>query len=187
MHGRDLVAAKNAHIALGAEAVYSMVVTPGREVVAHWTCCGHVRGTDTAARTGIGSIVAGRPAYGSAFWVADRSDRWSVLAFDAKWIISGRQPVRCGNPGITNAYLWKICNLCIGLGGYRGTPIINLMHWLADAMAHSYCGTSYLQTAGGMVRTVPDRGERGVRHHPPGRTDQEPLPMFRCPGSPVFP
>ena len=30
------------------------------------------------------------------FWVADRSDSWSVLAFGAKWIISGRRPVRCG-------------------------------------------------------------------------------------------
>ena len=26
----------------------------------------------------------------------------------------------------------------------------------------------------------------GVRHHPPGRTDQN-LPMLRCPGSPGFP
>jgi hypothetical protein len=32
------------------------------EMIADWPCCGHVRGTDTAARckgTGIGSIVAG--------------------------------------------------------------------------------------------------------------------------------
>ena len=41
------------------------------------------------------------------FWVAGRIDSWSVLAFGAKWIISGRQRVRCGRPAcITNAYLW---------------------------------------------------------------------------------
>ena len=40
------------------------------ETIADWPCCGHVRGTDTAARckgTGIGSIVAGRPSYGSGW------------------------------------------------------------------------------------------------------------------------
>ena len=40
------------------------------ETIADWPCCGHVRGTDTAARckgTGIGSIVAGRPSCGSGW------------------------------------------------------------------------------------------------------------------------
>ena len=40
------------------------------ETIADWPCCGHVRGTDTAARckgTVIGSIVAGRPSYGSGW------------------------------------------------------------------------------------------------------------------------
>ena len=40
------------------------------ETIADWPCCGHVHGTDTAARckgTGIGSIVAGRPSYGSVW------------------------------------------------------------------------------------------------------------------------
>ena len=40
------------------------------ETIADWPCCGHVHGTDTAARckgTGIGSIVAGRPSYGSGW------------------------------------------------------------------------------------------------------------------------
>jgi len=30
------------------------------------------------------------------FWVADRSDNWSVLAFGANWVISQWQTVRCG-------------------------------------------------------------------------------------------
>ena len=40
------------------------------ETIADWPCCGHVRGTDTAARskgTGIGSIDAGRPSCGSGW------------------------------------------------------------------------------------------------------------------------
>ena len=40
------------------------------ETIADWPCCRRVRGTDTAARckgTGIGSIVAGRPSYGSGW------------------------------------------------------------------------------------------------------------------------
>ena len=40
------------------------------ETIADWPCCGHVHGTDTAARcngTDVGSIVAGRPSYGSGW------------------------------------------------------------------------------------------------------------------------
>ena len=79
----------------------------------HWTCChGETiadweamlwtcfRGTDTAARCKHARALAlGRLSLGGLFvrfWVAGRSDSWSVLAFGAKWIISGRQLVRCG-------------------------------------------------------------------------------------------
>ena len=40
------------------------------ETIADWPWCGHVRGTDTAARckgTGIGSVVTGRPSCGSGW------------------------------------------------------------------------------------------------------------------------
>ena len=61
------------------------------------------------------------------FWVAGRGDSWSVLAFGAKWIISGRQRVRCGRPAcITNAYLWHNLQLVHRLEDYRGALIINL-------------------------------------------------------------
>ena len=54
--------------------------------------------------------------------------------------------------------------------GHKQLDMLSLLlGWLADAMAHSYCGTSYLgtdaaQTAGGMVRTVRStRGNTGTR------------------------
>ena len=59
--------------------------------------------------------------------IADRSGSWSVLAFGAKWIISGWQQVRCGRPAcITTAYLWHNLQLVHRLEDYHGTPIINL-------------------------------------------------------------
>jgi hypothetical protein len=60
------------------------------------------------------------------FWVVGRIDSWSVLAFGAKWIISGQQRVRCGKPAcITNAYLWHSLQLVHRLEDYRGARIIN--------------------------------------------------------------
>ena len=62
------------------------------------------------------------------FWVAGRSDSRSVLAFGAKWIISGRQRVRCGRPAcITNTCLWHNLRLVHRFEDYHGTRIINLM------------------------------------------------------------
>ena len=78
------------------------------------------------------------------FWVADRSDSWSVLAFGAKWIISGWQQVRCGRPAcITTAYLWHNLQLVHRLEHYHGKPIINL-----DTQARAYYGTPYMGTDG---------------------------------------
>ena len=57
-------------------------------------------------RMGRDEDAARRAARGARF-AADgrvRIDSWPVLAFGAKWIISGRQRVRCGRPAcITNA------------------------------------------------------------------------------------
>ena len=59
---------------------------------------------------------------------ARQPDCWSVPAFGAKWIISGRQKVRCGRPAcMTNAYSWHNLQLVHRLGDYHGTPIINLL------------------------------------------------------------
>ena len=71
------------------------------------------------------------------FWVADRSDSWSVLAFGAKWIISGWRPIQCGRPAcITTAYLWHNLHLVHSFEDYHGTPIITstniLVHRLDD-------------------------------------------------------
>ena len=52
------------------------------------------------------------------FWVAGRSDSWFVLilAFGAKWIINGRQRVRCGRPVASQMHIYgTICNLCIAV------------------------------------------------------------------------
>ena len=58
---------------------------------------------------------------------ARQPDCWSVPAFGAKWIISGRQKVRCGRPAcITNAYSWHNLQLVHRLGDYHGTPIITV-------------------------------------------------------------
>ena len=76
------------------------------------------------------------------FWVADRSDSWSVPAFGAKWIISGRQAVRCGRPACTtNAYSWHNLQLVHRLGDYRGTPIINLRFVLVFGAKWSSAGS----------------------------------------------
>ena len=89
-----------------------------------WTCS---RDGHSGTLQGHWHWVDCRRAAFVRFWVADRSDSWSVLAFGAKWIISGRQPVRCGRPAcITNAYLWHNLQLVHRLEDYRGTPIINL-------------------------------------------------------------
>ena len=86
------------------------------ETIADWPCCGHVRGTDTAARckgTVIGSIVAGRPSYGSGWRIEVTVGPYWLLApngssadgnqFDAE----GRLASQLHTYGTT-------CNLCIG-------------------------------------------------------------------------
>ena len=171
------------------------------ETITDWPCCGHVFAEqDTAARckgTGIGSIVAGRPSC-QRFWVADRSDSWSVLAFGAKWIISGRQRVRCGRPAcITNAYLWHNLQRVHRLEDYRGTRIINLgvrhnrastnilVHRLDGIHTHTLtmARLTWEQTAGGMVRTA--RSTRGnTRARGRGRTGRsDGSPACLTPGS----
>ena len=80
------------------------------------------------------------------FWLADRSDSWSVLAFGAKWIISGWQPVQYGRPAcITTAYLWHNLQLVHRLEDYHGTPIINLH---PHFVAHPHYSTPYMGTDG---------------------------------------
>ena len=115
------------------------------------------------------------------FWVAGRGDSWSVLAFGAKWIISGRQRVRCGRPAcITNAYLWHNLQLVHRLEDYRGARIINLhrrslttylcigVTWHALTMAR----LTWEQTAGETVRTARStRGDTGTRAGPNGGTE----------------
>ena len=60
------------------------------------------------------------------FWVAGRIGSWSVLVFGAKWIISGRQRVRCGRPAcITYTCLWHNLRLVHRFEDYHGTRIIN--------------------------------------------------------------
>ena len=115
------------------------------------------------------------------FWVADRSDSWSVLAFGAKWIISGRQRVRCGRPAcITNAYLWHNLQLVHRLEDYRGTRIITWRHnrALTNILVHrleihthalTMAHLTWVQTAGGTVRTARStRGNTGTRAGPNG-------------------
>ena len=78
-----------------------------------------------------GEAGGAQAAFGR-FWVAGRIGSWSVLVFGAKWIISGRQRVRCGRPAcITNACLWHNLRLVHRFEDYRGARIINtniLMH-----------------------------------------------------------
>ena len=89
-----------------------------------WTCS---RDGRSGTLQGHWHWVDCRRAAFVRFWVADRSDSWSVLAFGAKWIISGWQTVRCGRPAcITTAYLWHNLQLVHRLEDYHGTPIINL-------------------------------------------------------------
>ena len=118
------------------------------------------------------------------FWVAGRGDSWSVLAFGAKWIISGRQRVRCGRPAcITNAYLWHNLQRVHRLEDYRGTRIINLgvrhnrastnilVHRLGGIHTHALtiARLTWEQAAGGTVRTARStRGNAGTRAGPNG-------------------
>jgi len=91
-----------------------------------WTCS---RDGHSGTLQGHWHWVDCRRAAFVRFWVADRSDSWSVLAFGAKWIISGWQPVQYGRPAcITTAYLWHNLQLVHRLEDYHGTPIINLHH-----------------------------------------------------------
>ena len=107
-----------------------------------WTCS---RDGHSGMLQGHWHWVDCRRAAFVRFWVADRSDSWSVLAFGAKWTISGWQPVQCGRPAcITTAYLWHNLQLVHRLEDYHGTPIINLQTYLA----HTYYGTPYMGTDG---------------------------------------
>ena len=64
-------------------------------------------GAGVARAGGMDEVDAGRRGGGGLRAVlggGGRIDSWPVLAFGAKWIISGRQRVRCGRPAyITNA------------------------------------------------------------------------------------
>ena len=118
---------------------------------------------------------------------ARQPDCWSVPAFGAKWIISGRQKLRCGRPAcITNAYSWHNLQLVHRLGDYHGTPIINL--------ARSYYGTPYMGTGGrwngansliGRGHTVTKAGPNGGADVLCLRIDHRVGPLHReiaCPG-----
>ena len=80
------------------------------ETIADRPCCGHVRGTDTAARckgTDIGSIVAGRPSCGSGIWVAGRSDSFGPYTGFWRQMHNQRtatSSMRKAGLHITNAY-----------------------------------------------------------------------------------
>ena len=84
-----------------AHRIGSMFVSLGMLPRVRRSRTGHV--LDMFARDGHSGTLQGhwhwvdcpRAAF-VRFWVADRSDSWSVLAFGSKWIISGWQPVRCG-------------------------------------------------------------------------------------------
>ena len=124
------------------------------------------------------------------FWVAGRTDSWSVLAFGAKWTISGRQRVRCGRPAcITNAYLSHSLQLVHRLEDYRGARIINLyilMHrcaWHAHTLRHAF---TWAQTAGETVRTARSaRDHTGTRAGSDGR--RWPNGLRLLPGRPTAP
>ena len=110
-----------------------------------WTCS---RDGHSGTLQGHWHWVDCRRAAFVRFWVADRSDSWSVPAFGAKWIISGRQKVRCARPAcITNAYSWHNLQLVHRLGDYHGTPIINLTNKHTHASVRRYMGTRILQHA----------------------------------------
>ena len=144
-----------------------------------WTCS---RDGHSGTLQGHWHWVDCRRAAFVRFWVADRSDSWSVLAFGAKWIISGWQRVQCGRPAcITIAYVWHNLQFVHRLEDYHGTPIINLpgrnnraltnilVHsctWHAHTMAH----LTWVQTAGGTMRTARSvRGNTNTRAEPNGR------------------
>ena len=132
-----------------------------------WTCS---RDGQSGMLQGHWHWVDRRRAAFVRSWVAGRSDSWSVLAFGAKWIISGWQPVRCGRPAcITTAYLWHNLQLVHRLEDYHGTPIINLTNirtylCIGTWHAHTMARLTWGQAAGGTVRTVRStRGNTGTR------------------------
>ena len=89
-----------------------------------------------------GEAGGAQAAFGR-FWVAGRIGNWSVLVFGAKWIISGRQRVRCGRPAcITNACLWLDLQLVHRFEDHRGTRIINFKQTYSCIGVH---GTRILQ------------------------------------------
>ena len=113
---------------------------------------------------------------------ARQPDCWSVPAFGAKWIISGRQKVRCGRPAcITNAYSWHNLQLVHRLGDYHGTPIINLTN-----IRHTMARFTWEQAAGGTVRTARSaRGNTSTRAGSNGR--RWPHGLRLLPGRPTAP
>ena len=149
-----------------------------------WTCS---RDGHSGTLQGHWHWVDCRRAAFVRFWVADRSDSWSVLAFGAKWIISGWQPVQYGRPAcITTAYLWHNLQLVHRLEDYHGTPIINLH-------AHTMARLTWGQTAGGTVaNSLIGRGHTVTKAGPNGgadvlclRIDHRVGPLHReiaCPG-----
>ena len=121
---------------------------------------------------------------------ARQPDCWSVPAFGAKWIISGRQKVRCGRPAcITNAYSWHNLQLVHRLGDYHGTPIINLLNKHTHASVRRYIGTRILQHALHGNRRPVERCEQpdrpvATRKRGRGRTGRsEGSPTGLTPGS----
>ena len=128
--------------------------------------------------------MGGAQAAFGRFWVAGRIGSWSVLVFGAKWIIRGRRRVRCGRPAcITNTCLWHNLRLVHRFEDSRGTRIINphtrhnraltniLMHRLGGTQrhAHTIARLTWVQTAGGTVRTARStRGNTGTRAGPDG-------------------
>ena len=86
------------------------------ETIADWPCCGHVRGTDTAARckgTGIGSIVAGRPSYGSGWRIEVTVGPYWLLAPNGQ-SADGNQFNAEGRLASQLHIYGTTCNLCIG-------------------------------------------------------------------------
>ena len=131
-----------------------------------WTCS---RDGQSGMLQGHWHWVDCRRAAFVRFCVADRSDSWSVPAFGAKWILSGRQAVRCGKPAcITHAYSWHSLQLVHRLGDYHGTPIIN------PCIAHTMARLTWGQAAGGTVRTARStRGNTETRAGPNGETGEK--------------
>ena len=86
------------------------------ETIADWPCCGHVRGTDTAARckgTDIGSIVAGRPSYGSGWRIEVTVGPYWLLAPNGQ-SADGNQFNAEGRLASQLHIYGTTCSLCIG-------------------------------------------------------------------------